>query len=102
DRRFWKRGEMPFRVAVELHKHQVPDFHVPAAIARKRAVSVTELAGLSSQIVVDFRTRPAGSGFTHLPEVVFFVETNQPIASNTRAGQPYFRRLVVLAEDRDP
>src|SRR5262249_43246470 len=54
----WLRewSEMTLRITIELHKNQVPDLHVPAAVARKRAIRVAQFARVCSKIVIDLRT----------------------------------------------
>src|SRR5437899_3698369 len=51
---------------------------------------------------MNLRTRSAGSGITHLPKVIFFIQTEDPVASDGGTGNPEFFRVVVFAENRDP
>src|SRR5207249_3130350 len=93
---------MAFGIAVELHEHEIPNFYIAPAIARKCAVRVTELACSRAKVVMDLRTRPAGSRITHLPKVIFFVQTHDPIATDGGAGNPEFFCVVVFTENRHP
>ena len=95
DRRLGKRSEMALCIAIELHEDEVPDLDIPAAFARKSAVRVAQFAGCRAEVVMDLRTGTAGSGFAHLPEVVFFVEADDAISRNAT-----FRSARVLRPRR--
>ena len=53
DRRLRQGRQMTFRIAVELHEYEIPDLHIPPAIAGKRAIRVTQLARLRAEIVMN-------------------------------------------------
>src|SRR5689334_16541566 len=93
---------MAIRIAVKLHEHEVPEFDVPAAVAGKRTVGMSQLTGFRSEIVMNLGTGTAGSRFSHLPEVVFLIERDDPVGRDARPGAPQFRCYIVLAKHRDP
>ena len=90
------------RVAVELHKHQVPDFDEAAArVIGELLVLTARLGGFHAQVVMDFRTGAARAGLAHLPEVVLFVEPEDAAFGDAGHLLPQLFGLVVLAEDGD-
>src|SRR5690242_2968506 len=93
---------MPLRVAIKLHKNEVRDFDVAYAFAGKQAVGMTEFAGIRTKVIVNFRTGAARPGFTHLPEVVLFIQTNDAVSRDARPRRPEFCRSVIFPENRDP
>ena len=58
-------------IAVELHEHEVPDFDVSPAIARKFAVGVAFLRRSRPHVIENLAARSARAGVSHGPEVVF-------------------------------
>ena len=93
---------MSVLIAIELHEDEIPDLHIPAAIAWKCAVPVAELACVRTYVIVDFRTRSAWTGFAHLPEVILLIQTDNAVSRHTRAGRPNLFGRIIFAEDRDP
>ena len=92
-----KRHQGAVRHAVELHEHQVPNLNHLRVVLVDHGTSVHLLALLvAAEVDVDFGTRPAGSRFPHLPEVVFFVGVQNAVVLNVLA--PLFSRLVVCGE----
>jgi hypothetical protein len=55
-------------VPVVLHEHQIPDFDV--AVAVRLGCTWRAASDTGTVIVKNFAARPAGTGFTHLPEIV--------------------------------
>src|SRR5947209_1080972 len=87
---------------VELHEHQIPDLNeAPACVGRKLFVFAPRLSGFHTQIEVNFGAGSTGAGFTHLPEVVFLVETEDALLRNARNLLPEFFSVIVLAENSD-
>mmetsp|Transcript_40179 Transcript_40179/g.87808 ORF Transcript_40179/g.87808 Transcript_40179/m.87808 type:complete len:236 (+) Transcript_40179:2656-3363(+) len=70
----WQLSQRTILFAVELHEDIVPDLeHI-------RVVHVDQVGRVTSPdaVVVDLGARAAGSGITHLPEVVLHVEGQDP------------------------
>ena len=63
-----QRRELAVGRAVELHEHQVPDFHPAIAVGVGRARRSAR--NVRAVVEEDFAARTAGAGFAHLPEVV--------------------------------
>src|SRR6516164_6545573 len=63
---------------------------------------MSQLARFRTQIVMDFRTGTARAGLSHLPEVVIFVETDDPVGCYARSIAPQLGCGIVFAEYRDP
>ena len=87
------------RDLLELHEHQVPDFHEPIPIlvgtARRAARNMVAV------IVENFRTRPARSGIAHGPEIVAGRDTDNFLVGETGDLLPQIERLIVLGEYGD-
>src|SRR5436309_14769886 len=93
---------MPIWIPVELHENQIPDLDVPAALAWKRAVCVTPLACFRAEVIMDFRARTAGSGITHLPEVVLLIEPHDTISRKQDVFGPNIGCFVIFAKNGHP
>src|SRR5262245_46095244 len=93
---------MPVLIAVELHEHQVPDLDITSAFAGKRAIRVTPFAGFGAEVIVDLRAGSARAGIAHLPEIVFLVEPDDSIASDSDIFRPDAGGFVVFAKDGYP
>ncbi len=65
-----QRSKGAIRVRIELDEHQIPDFDAPSITLIHQ---LTPGATVRGQIDVNLRTRPAGTGVAHHPEVVGFV-----------------------------
>ena len=73
-------------VAVEFHEHQVPDFHVAVAVLIGAA---GRAAGHLLAVIIKYLTaRPAGSGITHGPEVVFLATAAEAVFIDSYLFQP--------------
>ena len=66
----WQVRKSTIGIRIELNKNQVPDFHAQRAVLIDQGAFGVALGG---QINMQFRTRAAGSGIPHHPEIVFFV-----------------------------
>src|SRR5439155_20082408 len=86
----------------ELHEHEVPNLHITAAIARKRAVRMAKFDRSRTEVVMNLRAWSARSRIAHLPKIVFLIQTQDPIASDAGTGNPELCRVVIFAENRDP
>ena len=66
--------------ALELHEHQVPDFHDLRVVGVDQCAAgrVGALLG-RAQVDVDFGAGAAGAGFAHLPEVVLLVAVQDAV-----------------------
>ena len=73
----------------------------PPRIVGKLLVLAARLGGFRTQIVVDFRARPAGAGVAHLPEIVLLVEAEDAALGHAGHLLPELLGVVVLAEDGD-
>ena len=107
DARLGQRRELPLRVAIELHEHQVPDLDVTVALGVRRA---RRPAGdFRAVIVEDLAAGSAGSGLGHLPEIVRCVrralvvaDPHDALARHADLVRPDVVRLVVGLVDGDP
>ena len=70
DGRGGQRGQLPARVAVELHEHVVPDLDVALATAVDAPASGLVAGDVVAAVVMDLRAPAAGAGVAHRPEVV--------------------------------
>src|SRR5262245_53471990 len=93
---------MTLRIPVELHEHKIPDFHIASAVAWKGAVGMAQFTGFRPEVVMDFRAWAARSSFTHLPEVIFFIQSYDAVASHGRTCRPEFGSRVIFSEYGDP
>ena len=89
---------MSILISIELHEDEIPDLHISAAVAWEYAVQVAELARVRTDVIVDFRTRSAWTGFAHLPEVVLLIQTDNAFSRHTRARRPNLCRRIIFAE----
>src|SRR5262249_7520374 len=55
--------------------------------------------GFGAKVVMDLRTRTAGAGLAHLPEIVLFVEAEDAVLGNARDFLPELLGFVILAKD---
>src|ERR1035437_7004663 len=106
NRRLRQRIQLPAGIPVELHEHQVPEFNVAPAIAAKRAVCMTLVAGRHAHVVVNLAAGTAGTGVAHLPEIIFRAELVDAIFRHTLAkpqvvGLGIARNSVFALKDRD-
>ena len=77
-----KRPQVPLGTPVELHEDQVPELQELASLAARLElgrVGRRSAFRLRAQVVVDLRTRAAGSGVGHLPEVVLVAQPVDPL-----------------------
>ncbi len=88
------------RLLVELHEHEVPDFKETVAITGADA-AVRAAGHVRALIIVDFRTRPAGAGIAHAPEVVLVPEAENAFRGHARHLLPQFEGFVVVLVDGD-
>ena len=51
---------------------------------------------------MNLRARSARSRIPHLPKIVFFIQTQDPVASDAGAGNPELCRVIIFAENRHP
>src|SRR5262245_35347723 len=93
---------MTVLVAVELHEDEVPDLDITAAITRKRAMRMTPFGSFGAEVIVNFGTWAAGAGVAHLPEIIFFVETNNAVARDADLFSPDVCGVIVFAEHGYP
>ena len=56
---------------------------------------------INAEIIVDLRTRTAGSGFAHLPEIIFLIEAEDAIFGDAGDLLPEGFGVVVFAKDGD-
>src|SRR5699024_6645852 len=106
-RRRRQRAHAAVGGTVVLHEHQIPDLDVAVAIFLGRA---RRAAGYFRAMgVEDLRTRTAGAGIGHGPEVVAFELPPRLIADARKALrmgadviEPDVSRLVVVLIDRHP
>lgn len=94
-------------VALELHEHQVPDLDVAIAVFLGRARRAAP--DFRTMVVEDFRTRAAGAGVRHLPEVVgriagalVVADPDDALGGHADFLGPDVVGLVVFLVDRDP
>ena len=92
DGRGGKRGHFAGSVAVELHEDQIPDLDPAAAGAGQIAVAVIRQRA-DAEVVMKFRAGPAGAGFAHRPEVVFFSEPEDLFRGDADLPYARYRRL---------
>src|SRR5439155_26865843 len=76
--------------------------HITSAVAWKCAVRVTQLARLRTDVIVNLRARSAWTGFTHLPEIVPLIQTDNAVARYAGAGRPNLGRRIIFAKNGDP
>src|SRR5665213_1135726 len=57
------------RVAIELHKDEIPDFHVAPALTSERTVGMSKARCGRSHVVMYFAARAARAGVAHGPEI---------------------------------
>ena len=101
DRRPRQWRQLTAGILVVLHEHQVPDLDVASAgVARKRLVLAARLGGFRPQIVMDFRARPARPGVAHLPEIVGFIQAENPFFGDAGHRLPQPLGFIVLTENR--
>ena len=81
-----------------LHEYQVPDLDESIAIGVRRTRRTT--LDMIAMIVKDLRTRSAGAGIAHAPEVVRGRDTHDPAVRQSGDLFPQAVRLVVLGEHR--
>ena len=104
DRRAGQRLQLSALEAIELHKHQVPNLHVAAAVlgTRKLALLVAKVAPRRAQVVVKLGTGPTRARLSHGPEVVLLIAAEYAGRRDPHIFAPEFGRFIVVAEDRDP
>ena len=81
--------------AVVLHEHKVPDLDrlVPRTIDVFAPIEL-RIVRIIAKVIVDFRARAAGTGLTHLPEVVLAAKSQNTIWARAN-GLPESLSLVV-------
>ena len=82
-----------------LHEHKVPNLNEPVAILVRRAGWAT--GNGRTMVVEDLRTRPAGSGIAHTPEIVRGCDPDDALLRQSGDLAPDLRRGVVLGVHRD-
>ena len=97
DRRARQRRKFAGFVAVVLHEHEIPYLNKTL----RGVIGETSLPRLGAEIVMDFRARAAGAGVAHLPEVIFFVETEDAFLGYARDFLPQLFGFVVFAKNGD-
>src|SRR5207245_3097226 len=65
-------------------------------------VRMSKSARRRTEVVINLRARSARSRIPHLPKIVFFIQTQDPVASDAGTGNPELCRVIVFAENRDP
>ena len=91
-----QRLERTVGLAVELHKHKVPNLnHQVVAHIYHLATGLGSTLLLAAEIEVNLATRAAGTGLTHLPEVVVLIAENDVIL-----GQILFPEVKCLLVHR--
>src|SRR5438034_662808 len=63
---------------------------------------MSKFARSRTEVVMNLRARSARSRIAHLPKIVFFIQTQDPVASDAGAGNPELCRVIIFAENRDP
>ena len=91
---------VPLAVGIELGEDQVPELHIPVALAAHLAVGVAA-AVLGAPVVVQLGTGAAGAGAV-LPEVVLFAQPYDAVGGYPHLFGPNCKGLVVVLVDGDP
>ena len=86
-------------IAIELHEHKVPDLDVARYVSGKRVVGLAGLQCSRPVVVENLRTRSAGPGVPHLPEVILLVAPVDAVQRHARDFLPQPLSLVVFAEN---
>ncbi len=83
----------------ELHEHEIPDLDEAVAVRLRRA---GRAAGDRIAVVEeDFRTRPAGAGVAHRPEIVRGRDADDARFGKAGDALPQIEGLVVVVVDGD-
>ncbi len=100
DVRVCHRRVIALAVAVELGKHDVPEFNIAVAVAADAAGRLAA-AVFFAAVKIDFGAGAAGAGAV-FPEIIFFAETHDVRRVDADFLRPDVKRLVVVQIDRDP
>ena len=100
DIRMFHRRVVALTVAVELGKHDIPEFHIPVAVAA-HAAGRGAAAVLFPAVKVDFGAGAAGAG-AMLPEIVLFAQADNVGRVNPYFLRPDFKRFVVICVNGHP
>src|SRR5947199_4249267 len=63
---------------------------------------MSKFARSRTEVVMNLRARSARSRITHLPKIVFFIQTQYAVASDAGTGNPELCRVIIFTENRDP
>ena len=99
DAGFRQRSETPFFVPVKLHEDKIPKFKVSVAVASWRAPGFAA-SNLTSLVYYYFRTGTAWTRITHLPEIVFCAEPDDPCIRQPYKRGPQAGGFVILFINR--
>ncbi len=94
-----QRMELPLRIAVELHKHQIPDLDVAIQIIIFTARRATRY--IRSMVIKDLRAGSTGACVAHLPEIVL-IESRESGGIDTDFVHPNRGGLIITDVHRDP
>ncbi len=94
------RGVVAFPVGIELGEHQVPELHIPVAVAAYATGGFAAAVFLAA-VKVELGARAAGAG-TDLPKVVLLAQADDVAGVYPHFVDPDVHRLVVVLIDRDP
>ena len=96
-----------FFITVELHEHEIPNFHVAVAVFVRASGRASGNGG--TMVIENFRARTAGASVAHHPEVVgsetsalVVADTNDSIGRDTDFLIPDVVSLVVLGVHGHP
>ena len=84
---------MALPIIVELGKYDVPDFHIPVAVAAHCAARLSA-AVFGAAVIINFGTGTAGTG-TVLPEVILFAKFENTLGGNSDLLIPDTERFLI-------
>ena len=105
NRRLGQWRERASLVAVVLHKHQVPDFHVLVAVVRVHARR-NLVGGIVADVIMDFGRRPTRAGIARRPQIICRAKAQNPLGGQILLPQlhSFFisGNLVIAFKHRHP
>ncbi len=99
NRRTWQIDALLRRELLELHENKIPNFDETIAVFICGAGRATP--DMIAMIVEDFRTRTAGAGITHCPEIVARRNADDAIIRKTGDLLPEIRSVVICVINGD-
>ncbi len=97
-----QRPQVPRRVALVLHEHQVPDLQPPVAPTPVQGANLCIAAVFHAPVDDDLGARAARTRITHRPEVVLLTQADDALRRDLRQFKPQRVGLVVIAVDSGP